>query len=246
MMAKAKAKELKLELYLKKDYEFTPYIHEISVMLPPLQTLILCNLINKLPGFNKQAKAKTHEGKDYHFKRNQNSIYEDELHIPKQTYTDNLKLLSKYVTYFGDRKERYKRGYNTTYFLLNLDAIQELFNEGRAKLGKQDKSNNGSESQDNRPQKQYKAQQPTAPNGEKEQDNKPQDKASQQKQQQDKVKETYIENCVNERWIEFLSKKNKGDNEKNFESILIPFQKELNKNNKTINFKEGENKWQIL
>lgn len=109
-----------LEKYLNNKYEFSPYIHEIGVMLPATQALILCNLINKLPGFNFDAKIKKHYGFDYHFSYNQNSIFENELGLAKQTFRDNLEKLSKYVTYDGDRSGYNKNGYNTTYFKLNL------------------------------------------------------------------------------------------------------------------------------
>jgi len=126
---------MKLTEYLGSEYTFTPYIPEIAVMLKhPLQTLILCNLLNKLSAYNKVAKANKAYGKEYHFKHNQSSIFGKELGIPKTTFEDNIKLLSDYVTYFGS-KDNNDSGYNTTYYHLNLEAIRKLFNEGKKLLG---------------------------------------------------------------------------------------------------------------
>jgi len=130
---------MKLKEYLGSEYTFTPYIPEIAVMLKdPLQTLILCNLLNKLPDFNKEAKTMQVYGKSYNLKRNQSSIFGKELGVPKTTFEDNLKLLSDYVSYFGGTDNN-GSGYPTTFYLLNVEAIKKLFNEGKKLLGKNTK-----------------------------------------------------------------------------------------------------------
>ena len=127
---------MKLKDYLDSDYIFTPYIAEIAVMLNnPLQTLILCNLLNKLPAYNAEAKTKQIYGKDYHFSYNQKRIFDKELGVPKQTFTDNLDKLSDYVSYDGGRVNN-GTGYNTTYYHLNMEAIKNLFVQGRKILGR--------------------------------------------------------------------------------------------------------------
>jgi len=119
-------------------YEFTSYIHEIAVMLPPTQTLILCNLLYKLYKFNEEKKIKKYDGKDYHFSYTQRKIFEDELGLKKTAFENNLDLLSEYVTFFPGRVND-KLGYKTTFFYLKLDAISNLFYQGRKKLGKDKK-----------------------------------------------------------------------------------------------------------
>jgi len=127
---------MKLKKYLNSDYMFTPYIAEIAVVLKnPLRTLILCNLLNKLPAFNAEVKTNKIYGKAYHFKYNQNSIFEKELGVAKTTFKDNIKLLSDYVSYFGDKNNN-DSGYNTTYYYLKMEAIRNLFDEGKKLLGK--------------------------------------------------------------------------------------------------------------
>ena len=130
---------MKLKEILGSDYIFTPYISEIAVMLKcPLRTLILCNLLNKLPAYNAKVITKKIYGQDYHFKYNQSTIYEKELGVPKQTFTDNIDKLSDYISCFGGR-ENNGSGFNTTYYHLNLEAIRKLFNEGKKFLGKSTK-----------------------------------------------------------------------------------------------------------
>ena len=130
---------MKLKDYLNSDYMFTPYIAEIAVVLKnPLQTLILCNLLNKLPTYNAEAKTKQIYGKSYHFKYNQNSIFEKELGVAKSTFTDNINLLSDYVSYFGGKDDN-GSNYNTTFYHLNMENIRKLFDKGKALLGKSTK-----------------------------------------------------------------------------------------------------------
>ena len=130
---------MKLDKYLNSNYTFTPYIAEIAVVLKnPLQTLILCNLLNKLPAFNAEANTKQIYGQAYHFKYNQNSTFEKELGVPKQTFIDNIKLLSDFVSYFGG-KDNNDSGYNTTFYHLNLEAIRNLFDKGKKILSKSTK-----------------------------------------------------------------------------------------------------------
>lgn len=148
-----KQKKLRLEEYLKSKYTYTPYIAEIAVMLPPTQTLILCNLINKLDGYNKKVEVKKHEGKDFHFSYTQETIFEKELGLAKQTFRDNLEKLSEYVTFFKGMPGN-KSGYTTTFFYLKLDVIRSLFNEGRKKLGKETKMPENENKQANKPQQQ--------------------------------------------------------------------------------------------
>ena len=65
-----------LEKYLGSGYTFIPYIPELAVTLRnPLQTLILCDLLNKLSAYNAEAKTKKMYGKEYHFTYNQNFIF---------------------------------------------------------------------------------------------------------------------------------------------------------------------------
>ena len=130
---------MKLSDILKSNYQFTPYITEIAVMLNnPMQTLILCNLINKLTSYNEDVKINRIYGKDYHFKRNQSFIFKNELGVPRQTFTDNIKQLSDYVSYF-DGKDDNESGYNTTFYYLNLEAIRNLFDKGKTLLGNKTK-----------------------------------------------------------------------------------------------------------
>ena len=130
---------MKLDKYFNSDYTFTPYIAEIAVVLNnPLQTLILCNLLNKLPAYNADAQIKQIYGKSYHFKYNQKSTFEKELGVPKQTFIDNIKLLSDYVSYFGG-KDNNDSGYNTTFYHLNMEAIRKLFDKGKKILRKSTK-----------------------------------------------------------------------------------------------------------
>jgi hypothetical protein len=130
---------MKLKDSLNSDYIFTPYIAEIAVVLKnPLQTLILCNLLNKLPTYNAEATTKQIYGQSYHVKRNQSLIFEKELGVPKQTFTDNINLLSDYVSYFGGKDDN-GSGYNTTFYHLNMDAIRILFDKGKKILGKSTK-----------------------------------------------------------------------------------------------------------
>ena len=130
---------MKLKDLFNSEYTFTPYISEIAVGLNnPLQTLILCDLLNKLPVYNAEVETKKIYGKDYHYKYNQKSIFEKELGVPRQTFTDNIKLLSDYVSYF-EGKDDNGSGYNTTFYYLNMEAIRNLFDKGKALLGKKAK-----------------------------------------------------------------------------------------------------------
>jgi len=129
---------MSLNEYLNGNYTFTPFITEIAVILQnPTQTLILSNLINKLPAYNKNADTKMIYGKEYHFSYDQNYICENEIGLPYITFYRNLKELNKkgYVTSFKGRTKN-KLGYNTTYFLLDLDKIRGLFKQGCKLLGK--------------------------------------------------------------------------------------------------------------
>jgi len=59
---------MKLNECLGSEYTFTPYISEIAVMLKnPLQTLILCNLLNKLIAYNKDVKTNKVYGRQSSF-----------------------------------------------------------------------------------------------------------------------------------------------------------------------------------
>ena len=126
-----------LEKYFGSSYEYSPGIHEIGVVLQnPTQTLILCNLINKLSGFNEDAEVRKIYGEEYHFYFDQKNIYEREVVMPQKTFSRNLKELSGkgLITYFTGRNNL---GYNTTYYYLHLDKIKTLFNEGCKLLGKE-------------------------------------------------------------------------------------------------------------
>ena len=149
-------KKQPFEIYFDNTYNYTPYVYEIAVILQePIQTLILCNLLNKLYSFNKERKIYKKYGKEYHFTYEQKAIYENELGIKKTRFVDNLKLLSKYVWFDGNVKNN-REGYNTTYFKLNLEAIKDLFNEGRKMLGKDIKTSNNENKPPNKPHQQNK------------------------------------------------------------------------------------------
>ena len=129
-----------LSEYLNSNYIYTPYIHEIGVVLKDVKkTLILSYLINLLRGYNDTIEVNTKYGKEYHFYRNQTTIAK-QLGFDIKTFQQHIKKLMAdgYITCFGGRANNGK-GYNTTYFLLNMEAIQLITSEGRKKLG----GNNG-------------------------------------------------------------------------------------------------------
>lgn len=114
------------------NYQFNQYIHEIAAVIQnDTQTLVLCNLLNKLCNYT-DATIKTHSNsKQYHFYHSQKDIYSNELFIKKDKYENAIKQLVKkeYISTFKAKQQANKL-LDITYFLLNIDKIREAFKEG--------------------------------------------------------------------------------------------------------------------
>lgn len=113
-------------------YQFNQYIHELAAILKnDTQTLVLCNLLNKLCNYT-NADIKTHpNGKQYHFYHSQKDIFTNELFIKKDKYESAIKQLVKkeYITTFKAKQQANKL-LDITYFLINVDKIKEAFEQG--------------------------------------------------------------------------------------------------------------------
>lgn len=113
-------------------YQFNQYIHEIAAIIQnDTQTLVLCNLLNKLCNYT-DATVKTYpNGKQYHFYHSQKDIYTNELFINKLKYINAIKCLKEkgYITTFT-AKQPNNQLLDITYFLLNIDKIKEAFANG--------------------------------------------------------------------------------------------------------------------
>lgn len=113
-------------------YQFNQYIHELAAILQnDTQTIVLCNLLNKLCNYT-DATVKTHpNGKQYHFYHSQKDIFTNELFIKKDKYESAIKQLVKkeYITTFKAKQQANKL-LDITYFLLNVDKIKESFQQG--------------------------------------------------------------------------------------------------------------------
>lgn len=114
------------------NYQFNQYIHELAAILQnDTQTIVLCNLLNKLCNYT-NADIKTHpNGKQYHFYHSQKDIFTNELFIKKDKYESAIKQLVKkeYITTFKAKQQANKL-LDITYFLLNVDKIKEAFEQG--------------------------------------------------------------------------------------------------------------------
>lgn len=114
------------------NYQFNQYIHEIAAVIQnDTQTLVLCNLLNKLCNYT-DATIKTHSSnKQYHFYHSQKDIYSNELYIKKDKYENAIKQLVKkeYISTFKAKQQTNKL-LDITYFLLNIDKIREAFEAG--------------------------------------------------------------------------------------------------------------------
>lgn len=113
-------------------YQFNQYIHELAAVIQnDTQTLVLCNLLNKLCNYT-DATVKTHQnGKQYHFYHSQKDIFTNELFIKKDKYESAIKQLVKkeYITTFKAKQQANKL-LDITYFLINVDKIKEAFEQG--------------------------------------------------------------------------------------------------------------------
>lgn len=114
------------------NYQFNQYIHEIAAVIQnDTQTLVLCNLLNKLCNYT-DATVKTHQnGKQYHFYHSQKDIFSNELFINKLKYMNAIKCLKEkgYLETFTAKQQTNKL-LDITYFLLNVDKIKESFQQG--------------------------------------------------------------------------------------------------------------------
>lgn len=114
------------------NYQFNQYIHELAATLQnDTQTLVLCNLLNKLCNYT-DATVKTHQnGKQYHFYHSQKDIFSNELFINKLKYMNAIKCLKEkgYLETFSAKQPENKL-LDITYFLLNVDKIKESFEQG--------------------------------------------------------------------------------------------------------------------
>lgn len=113
-------------------YQFNQYIHELAAILQSdTQTLVLCNLLNKLCNYT-DATVKTHQnGKQYHFYHSQKDIFSNELYINKLKYMNAIKCLKEkgYLETFSAKQPENKL-LDITYFLINVDKIKESFLQG--------------------------------------------------------------------------------------------------------------------
>lgn len=114
------------------NYQFNQYIHELAAVIQnDTQTLVLCNLLNKLCNYT-DATIKTHQnGKQYHFYHSQKDIYSNELFINKLKYMNAIKCLKEkgYLETFCAKQQANKL-LDITYFLINVDKIKEAFEQG--------------------------------------------------------------------------------------------------------------------
>lgn len=114
------------------NYQFNQYIHEIAAVIQnDTQTLVLCNLLNKLCNYT-DATIKAHpNGKQYHFYHSQKDIFSNELFINKLKYMNAIKCLKEkgYLETFSAKQPENKL-LDITYFLLNVDKIKESFQQG--------------------------------------------------------------------------------------------------------------------
>lgn len=113
-------------------YQFNQYIHELAAILQnDTQTLVLCNLLNKLCNYT-DATIKTHpNGKQYHFYHSQKDIFSNELFINKLKYMNAIKCLKEkgFIATFTAKQPENKL-LDITYFLINVDKIKESFLQG--------------------------------------------------------------------------------------------------------------------
>lgn len=109
-----------------KNY-FTKYDHKLAIYLQnPIETLILCNLLNKLDNFSDK-QLKEIDGKKYHFFYSKEEIYTKELGMSKKMYNNAIKLLQEkqlIETFAGKNPTDLMK--NITYFKLNISLINSI------------------------------------------------------------------------------------------------------------------------
>ena len=109
-----------------KNY-FTKYDYKLAIYLQnPIETLILCNLLNKLDNFSGK-EFKEIDGKKYHFFYSKEEIYTKELGMSKKVYNNAIKLLQEkqlIETFAGKNPTDLMK--NITYFKLNISLINSI------------------------------------------------------------------------------------------------------------------------
>lgn len=114
--------------YLNTDYTYTPYVHELGESLNTNEVLVIGNLLNKLNSFNADQTIYNDEAGRYHYYYNQKEIYTKELRsFSRSTFERTLKTLAdkKLIEYHSGKNPNGK-GYDTTYFYVNTEAISKL------------------------------------------------------------------------------------------------------------------------
>ncbi len=113
-------------------YQFSQYIYELAAVIRnDTQTLVLCNLLNKLCNYT-DATTKTHQnGKQYHFYHSQKDIFTNELFIKKDKYEKAIKVLNEkgFISSFSAKQPQNKL-IDITYFYINISKVKEVFEQG--------------------------------------------------------------------------------------------------------------------
>ncbi|MDH6307415.1 putative transcriptional regulator [Dysgonomonas sp. PFB1-18] len=115
--------------YLNTDYTYTPYVHELSDNLDTNEVLVIGNLLNKLNSFNADLTIHhTDNISRYHYYYNQKEIYTKELRsFSRSTLGRTLKSLrTKGLIECHADKNPNGKGYDTTYYFINTEAISKL------------------------------------------------------------------------------------------------------------------------
>ena len=127
-----------------KNY-FTKYDYKLAIYLQnPIETLILCNLINKLDHFSDK-ELKEIDGKKYHFFYSKEEIYTKELGMSKKVYNNAIKLLQEkqlIETFAGKNPTDLMK--NITYFKLNISLINSIIGNKEEDANKTKEASNKS------------------------------------------------------------------------------------------------------